>query len=315
MQFIRKSVFTGLCLFVGITSLADDLKALNILKLNYEKISSMSNEELKKMSFEKFKTNLGFYNDFTPIFRKDMDSNEDAENFNKNLLIDMYQKYCNLQNGTLYGRKLSENVFYSIEQKETNNKLDSDFGREVICMDNKNPIFFGTFDVFFKKCHFACNYKNAEFSVAEFVLSDKNEKLNFYKNQYDMFLYFKNSLEEKNRKDAEVFEREKQLKILKAQEINNKIQVLRNRNGNTVMEFYTGFNGADVCETSCKSLNRINTGYSSIEESVENGWIISQVIADSNKEIGYTLDSYGLPETGNACQCKGKKYFMQKTKN
>lgn len=60
----------------------------------------------------------------------------------------------------------------------------------------------------------------------------------------------------------------------KVQEIKKQIQILKNRNGNFIMDFYTGYNGPSACKKSCKSLNMMNTGYETIEEAVESGWII-----------------------------------------
>jgi len=310
-----KSVLIGFYFLAGIASLADESKSLNLVKSNYDKINFISNEELKNLSFEQFKENLGLVKDLTIFEKKDMDHFKDAEIFYWNDLSSFYKKYCEAQNGVLYKYNSIGNIFDPVGQEErAKTVLLTNSARETICLSKDTPIFFTTFSIYLKKCLFGCDLNSYDFNRAEFVLSNNKEKLTTYKNKYNDFIeaeYNREKSKKKAEEDRVNFEKMKNARILETQK---KQQVLRERTGNTVMDFYTGFNGTDICEISCKSLNRANTGYSSIEESVEDGWIISQVLADSNKEVGYKIDSYGVAENGSGCQCRGKKYFMQKSK-
>lgn len=314
MIYRRKIILVGLTLGVITSSMADESKLLNVIKLNYETMNSSSNEEFKNMRFEEFHKKLGFEHDLLIVEKKDMDNFKDAQKFYWNQLSPLLKNYCNTQNGILFGHEGVGNIFHPMGQKWTRNISYSDFGREMVCINKGTPLFFASFDVFLKKCLFSCDYAGYDFKQAEFVLSNNQEKLSIYKTKYNEFIKNERINEDYKKKAEEERASFEQLKKAKIQEIAAQKKILRDRGGNIVMDFYTGFNGPSVCEKSCKSLNEFNTGYATIEDAVKNGWFISQVLADSNQVVAYSLDEYGLPKDGNGCQCNGKKYFMQKNK-
>ncbi|MAC85088.1 MAG: hypothetical protein CL624_13240 [Arcobacter sp.] len=84
------------------------------------------------------------------------------------------------------------------------------------------------------------------------------------------------------------------------------IQILRNRTGTHSVIFYNGFsfNGnnkyKDVCIKSCKNYNIDNTGYSLLQESLDDNWKFVSKIGNVNNSIN------------KYCTCEGVNLLMKK---
>lgn len=288
---------------------------LDILNDNYTKLNSLPNSELKTMSFEQFRKDLGFVNSNVIIIKKDGFKNfrSDGNNFHKDKLLNLYSKYCEANDGKLLSLRNKTGItpigFYPIH-----NSLADD--RYNVCIQNNNVLFSAKYEHWMKKCHLMCDYIGYDFDRSEFTLDNnistnielETQHINFLKKQEEL----KKEALEINQKIKERTEKENEEKNIIINELKKRKDILRARKGNIVMDFYTEFKGASICETSCKSLNNIHNGYYTIEEAVEDRWIVSQVLADASEVTSDKIDKYGVTRLGSGCNCYGKKYFMQK---
>lgn len=311
-NFKRVLLFTLPILMIDISTASE--VNLDVLNDNYSKLDSLPISELKTMPFEQFKNNLGFVNSNMIVIKKHGFKNfrVDGKNFHTDKLINLYGKYCEANDGKLLslGNKAGNfNGFYPINDSRADDRYN-------VCIQKNKVLFSTKYEQWMKKCHLMCDYIGWDFDRSEFVL-DNNistnteleiQNINFLKKQEEL----KKEALEINQKIKERQEQENEEKNKIINELKKRKDILKARKGNIVMDFYTDFNGPKVCETSCKSLNNIHNGYYTIEEAVEGGWIVAQVLADTSEVTSYKIDDYGVPRLGSGCNCYGKKYFMQK---
>lgn len=320
-------------LIIGSVFVALEAKSLETIKQKSEKIHSFSKDELKNISFHELRESLGFSENNPLLFPKDdLNHYHDIGIFFRGNLTTLYMKYCQAQNGQYYGFDKKTNTYMEIVDYSSSfsDRRYGDLSRypEIIsdvsdvCIKDNIPIFYSHYQEFTKRCSLFCDYQvyfrkkeqSRDFDHAEIILGNNYDYISFYRKQFEAFANLQKKEEEAIKKRNEEIAYQQQQKILQRKEIETNKQILRNRTGNLVMDFYTTFDGPEACELPCKTLNSINTGYSTIEESVSNGWLVSQVLSDISKKTGYGLDELGLPTNGSRCQCYGKKYFMQKKK-
>lgn len=299
---------------ISIISIASEMN-LDTFNENYNKLNLLSTSELKTMSFEQFRSNLGFANSNAIVIKKDgfKDFRSDGNNFHKNKLLNLYNKYCEANNGKLLSYRNKFGTYFA-GFYPTNDSMADD--RYNVCIQDKKALFSTKYDLWKKRCHFMCDYNGYDFVRTDFILDNNISTNTELETQYVNFLKKQEELKkealEVYQKIKERTEKENAEKNVIINELKKRKDTLKARKGNIVMDFYTDFNGPSECGTSCKSLNNIRNGYYTIEEAVENGWVVAQVLADTSEVTSYKIDDYGVPRLGSGCNCYGKKYFMQK---
>lgn len=114
--------------------------------------------------------------------------------------------------------------------------------------------------------------------------------------------------EERERKRAErEAERKRIEEERKKKEEEERISMLRSRKGQFVMDFYLmgstpSSRDAKSCWDACSKVNYNRTGYWTIDEALQNGWAVKQILGDISQS-GVTYYN---------CTCQGKKYIMSK---
>jgi len=299
MFFMRKNIVSiGLIFLINISCHSSELKLLNVYKANYTKLDSLSNEELRALSFEQFRSGLGFEGDFTVIKKKDIVNFQDAAQFNRHELVWLYKKYCNVQNGTL-------------EQWDSRFGGKGEFGDEFVCIVNKTPAFYGRFALFYENCSYVCDdsANKRSFERAEFTLSQNAEKLIAYKSNYTDYLHAEEEIQKKANEEVH----KKQLR----QDEENRVKsenvlqqkFLKDRKGQYVYTFYDQFiytpgtsgwrysNTKEQCANHCDSLN---TPFSTLQDALTYGWGFLSLIDNNVHESGISN-----------CECVGKTYILK----
>lgn len=225
-------------------------------------------KELKNISLDEFLSKLGFSNSNSCV-KHSSSVKEITYNRNK-WLLKAIENYFEANNGYCDSKRFSDNLDCFI---------NNDFKLRV-----KNKT--GT----------SGNYYYTDYYYHVCVSTDKK----IYESEV--------AYEEAKRKQAErEAERKRIEEERKKKEEEERISMLRNRKGQFVMDFYLMGStpsslDAKSCWNACSKANYNTTGYWTIDEALQNGWTVKQILGDISQS-GVTYYN---------CICQGKKYLMTK---
>jgi hypothetical protein len=207
--------------------------------------------------------------------------------------------YCISKNGKIENDKTDMIRNYGFANKiYLEHKKMSNLGRKVngikseVCIVDNSPLFF------ISTISFQYGGDN---NVLRDIVFDKSEET---KNQYLTILKEEESrmtaFREKQKKREE---KRQQEELQKEKAKIEKINYLKNRKGQYTMRFFNGLDwkyDESKCLNSCIELNQLNTGYTSLQEALNNGWQFISKINDTSETIN------------NSCICKGTNILLKR---
>jgi hypothetical protein len=170
---------------------------------------------LKALPFETLREQIGYCNDMTIVYRKYFDKPQDIRNYDYQQTNNIYKKYCESQEGILYGVESNgmlqkytyDEYFYPVGRKlPPMTSSSSEFGDEAVCIRDQSAIFVKTFKIFYETCSFFCDYPSSKRNIehAELTLTNNSKILDGYTRRFNTFIAKHESNMKKEIKDERV---------------------------------------------------------------------------------------------------------------